>query len=76
MASDESSMGELVGLFLLGRAAVVFSELTLGTPLCPLGGTWIGKDKEDMEINRIFPGRQNNMENRTQEERKSLVCPD
>lgn len=33
MASEERSMGEPVGLFLLGRAAVVFSELTLETPV-------------------------------------------
>lgn len=76
MAPEDSSMGEPVGLFLLRRAAVVFSELTLETPVCPLGGKWIGKGEEDMEINRIFPERQNNMENGTQEESNSLVCPD
>lgn len=67
MASEGSAMGEPVGLFLPGRAAVVFSELTLETPVCPLGGKWIKKGEEDVEI-EFFPGRQNNTENRTQEE--------
>lgn len=50
---------------------MVFSELTLETPVCTLGVKWRGKGEEDKEMNKNFPGRQNNMENRTREESKS-----
>lgn len=33
---------------------MVFSELTLETPVCTLGGKWRGKGEEDKEINKKF----------------------
>lgn len=48
MASEESTMGGPVGLFLFGRAGVVFFELTLTTPVS-MYVHWMGSGEEKVK---------------------------